>query len=54
MNKEPALKILKVAAFGLGVAVVVLNILGTPLESRITLIGLSLATLAFANIFKEE
>ncbi len=54
MNKNPV-NVLKVVGFALGVAVVVLNILGTATTSTIlTLLGLGLTAAAFAQVVEKQ
>jgi len=54
MNKNLITTIFKAVALGMGVAVIVLNILGTlTVETAVSMLGIGLTALALAGLQKE-
>jgi hypothetical protein len=54
MNKNLPTTIFKAVALGMGVAVIVLNVLGTlTVETGVSMLGIGLTSLALATLQKE-
>lgn len=54
MNRNLLMTIFKAVALGMGVAVIVLNVLGTlTVETAVSMLGIGLTALALAGLQKE-